>query len=83
MSSLVRCTMASRPGLRSLRGSVTLALLILASLDVRTRTGSEGKLEIGVHVNLGNAHRDGLLDLVHRNAGATMQKRAEGRPPRP
>ena len=60
-------------GLQKLTGIKALALSVLACLDVLSGSLCEGKLALGVDVDLGNAQGDGLLDLVCRDAGTAVQ----------
>ena len=59
--------------LEELARVVALALLVLAGLDVLAGGLGEDDLEVGVDVDLGDAQRDGLLDLVDGDAGAAVE----------
>ena len=59
--------------LQELARVVALALLILAGLDVLTRGLCKHDLQVGVHVDLGDAHADGLLHHLGRDAGAAVE----------
>ena len=50
-----------------------LALLILALFNILTGSSCEGKLALGIHIDLGNAQGNGLLDHVCRNACAAVE----------
>lgn len=54
-----------------------MPLLILASLNILANGPGIDNLKVGVDVDLGNAKRDGLLDLVLGNASTTVQNQRE------
>ncbi len=64
-------------GLEHLAGIEALAFEVLAGLDVLTGGSGKDELQVGVHVDLGNAEGDGLLDLVHRDAGAAVENQRQ------
>ena len=60
-------------GSQKLTGVEALALLILAFLNILTGSGCEGKLALGVYIDLGNAQGNRFLDHVSRNTCAAMK----------
>ncbi len=64
-------------GCKDLSGIVALALEILLSLEVLSGSFLECPLALGVYVDLGNAHGDGLLDLIIGDAGTAVENQRD------
>src|SRR5699024_4809459 len=60
-------------GSQELTMVIALAFLILACLDILSGSSSKCELALGVHVDLGNAEGNCLLDHISRDSGAAMK----------
>ena len=76
--SLTVSLMASTPGASSLRGSKPLPCWSLPSSMYLRYSGGESQLALGVHVDLGDAQGDGLLDHLGGDAGAAVKHQGHG-----
>ena len=62
-----------KAGSQQLTRVITLTLLIFACFDVLSCSFCEGKLALGVYIDLSNAQRDCFLDHVSRDACAAVK----------